>query len=173
MWQDGIVENILSSPFHAQTGVSAYLAVFWSNSSHHWLSSVFLTGTPTGGSHTHSPVLRLANMCSCNWDDQIRIIFYFILLDSHVLWFSRHMLQSSPDYCDLWPPYWLMFDIVPINTNRKYPNKQEGGQTLSQLNWELQPQHVRDCSHITYSAQVEPDKMKIDSSSQPHSGPAD
>ena len=93
MWQDGIVENILSSPFHAQTGVSAYLAVFWSNSSHHWLSSVFLTGTPTGGSHTHSPVLRLANMCSCNWDDQIRIIFYFILLDSHVLWFSRHMLQ--------------------------------------------------------------------------------
>ena len=48
------------------TVISTYLAVFWSNSSHHWLSSVFLTGTPTGGSHTHSPVLRLANMCSCN-----------------------------------------------------------------------------------------------------------
>ena len=36
----------------------------WSKSSHHWLSLVFLTATPTGGSQTHSPVVRLANMCS-------------------------------------------------------------------------------------------------------------
>ena len=36
----------------------------WSNSSHHWFSLVFFTGTPAGGSHTHSPVVRLAYMCS-------------------------------------------------------------------------------------------------------------
>ena len=28
------------------------------------MSLVFFTGTPAGGSHTHSPVVRLANMCS-------------------------------------------------------------------------------------------------------------
>ena len=43
----------------------SHLEVFWSKSSHHWLSEVFLTGTPVGGSQTHSPVVRLANMCSC------------------------------------------------------------------------------------------------------------
>ena len=36
----------------------------WSKSSHHWFSFVFLTGTPAGGSQTHSPVVKFAYMCS-------------------------------------------------------------------------------------------------------------
>ncbi len=38
--------------------------MFWSKSSHHWSSEARLTGAPGGGSQAHSPVDRLANMCS-------------------------------------------------------------------------------------------------------------
>ena len=40
------------------------LFLTWSKSSHHWLSLVFLTATPTGGSQTHSPLVKFAYMCS-------------------------------------------------------------------------------------------------------------